>query len=535
MHLVPSDYDNSFCLIPNRNLQAEMKKIPVILAPVALLGMLDAGYLTYEHYAHILPPCTTNAIIDCGQVLTSKYSIVLGIPLALVGLTYYLVLFCMSLSLFSKDSEKVRKGIVLFTASGFLFSLYFLYLQIFVIHAICLYCMASAFTSTFLFLITQILLKDESKELKIDALSLSYKYIVKKILFLFDAENVHNSMTFIGELLGKSKFARGIFAYLFVVKNKALRQKILGIDFNNPIGLAAGFDYEARLSNILPSVGFGFQTIGTVTNYPYAGNPKPLLGRLPKSKSLMVNKGFKSPGANSIIEKLAKSKFTFPVGISIGRTNGRDMTQKESVQDIIYAFKKFEKSQVKNSYYELNISCPNLIGNISFYPPKNLEELLRETDKLHLRKPLFIKMPIEKSDREVLGMLKIIAKHKVKGVIFGNLQKDRNHPSLHKSEVLKFDVGHFSGKPTFDRSNELIALAYKNYKKRFVIIGCGGVFSAQDAYLKIKLGASIVQLITGMIFVGPQLISQINRGLIKLLEADGYRHISEAIGTQNIP
>lgn len=532
---MPSDYDNSVYSLSNHNFQAEMKKIAAILAPVSLFGIFDAGYLTYEHYAHILPPCTTNAIIDCGQVLTSKYSVVLGIPLSLIGLVYYLTLFALALSLFFTDRQLVRKGIIVLTAGGFLFSIYFVYLQLFIIHAICLYCMASAFTSTFLFLIAQLLLKDDAKEVVSDILSLSYKYVVKKILFLFDAEKIHNSMTFVGELLGKSKFIKGVFSYLFVVKNKALKVNILGLDFNNPIGLAAGFDYEAKLSDILPSVGFGFQTIGTVTNFPYQGNPKPMLGRLPKSKSLMVNKGFKSPGADKIIEKLSKSNFSFPVGISIGRTNGRVMTQKESVQDIISAFRKFETSQIDNSFYELNISCPNLIGKNTFYPPKNLEELLHEVDKLHLTKPLFVKMPIEKSDGEVLGMLKIIAKHKVKGVIFGNLQKDRSHPSLHQKEVAKFDVGHFSGKPTFDRSNELIALAYKNYKKRFVIIGCGGIFTAEDAYLKIKLGANLVQLITGMIFEGPQLISQINRGLIRLLQADGYKHISEAVGTQNIP
>lgn len=139
-------------------------------------------------------------------------------------------------------------------------------------------------------------------------------------------------------------------------------------------------------------------------------------------------------------------------------------------------------------------------------------------------------MPIDKTDKETLDMLKVISKHSPKGVIFGNLQKDRKHKSLDKSEVAKFKMGNFSGKPTFERSNELIKLAYKKYKNRFVIIGCGGVFSAEDAYTKIKLGASLIQMITGLIYQGPQIVSEINLGLAELLKKDGYKNISKAVG-----
>jgi dihydroorotate dehydrogenase len=186
-----------------------------------------------------------------------------------------------------------------------------------------------------------------------------------------------------------------------------------------------------------------------------------------------------------------------------------------------------------HSYYELNISCPNLFGDITFYPPKHLKELLVELKKVHISRPIFIKMPIEKSNEEIADMLHIIEKYPVSGVIFGNLQKNRKDPALNQDEVVQFSVGNFSGKPTERRSNELIAFTYKKYKQRFVIIGCGGIFSAQDAYAKIRLGASLVQLITGMIYQGPQLISMINVGLPELLERDGFSHISDAIGTSS--
>jgi dihydroorotate dehydrogenase len=204
------------------------------------------------------------------------------------------------------------------------------------------------------------------------------------------------------------------------------------------------------------------------------------------------------------------------------------------VADIIEAFKTFEKKNIDNSYWELNISCPNLIHakDITFYPPKNLNELLGEVDKLNLKKPVLVKMPIEKSNKEVLKMLEVIADHSPKGVIFGNLQKDGRHPSLERGEVKKFKAGFFSGKPTFERSNELISLTYKNFRDRFVIVGCGGIFSGEDAYEKILRGASLVQLITGLIYEGPELIAKINFELADLLERDGFDSISEAVGSK---
>ncbi len=361
-----------------------------------------------------------------------------------------------------------------------------------------------------------------------------YKNIAKPILFKIDPEIVHEKMSSLAESLGTKKFTKKIIAKILVVKDARLNQKIAGINFVNPLGLAAGFDYEAKFTQITPSVGFGFQSIGTISNMPYAGNPRPLLGRLPKSKSLMVNKGFKNLGAIVTAKKLAKLKFALPIGVSIGRTNDANLNQKQSIEDIISAFRIFENSKSQHTYYELNISCPNLFGDVSFYPPQNLEELLTAVDRLKLKRPLFVKMPINNSDREILSMLKVIAKHSPAGVILGNLQKDRKNPLLVKSEVRKFTVGNFSGKPTFDRSNQLISLVYKHYKKRFIIIGCGGVFSAEDAYEKIKRGASLVQLITGMIFQGPQLISEINRDLLLFLQRDGYKNIKDAVGTKHV-
>lgn len=513
-----------------------MKKfLPYLLIVLAFSGMLDAAYLTYEHFQNSIPPCSASIpFSDCGKVLKSEYSVIFGIPVAVYGVFHYIVFVITLVYAVIGRRLYAQYMAIIESVIGFLCSCYFVYLQFIVLQAICPYCMVSAAVSISLFLLIQILYSTQRKSLILFLLGIVYRTLIKRILFTLDPEAVHVAITNTSQFFGQFVLFRMITSSIFGYKNSMLSQKIAKISFTNPIGLAAGFDYEARLTQILPAAGFGFQSVGTITNSAYEGNPRPRLGRLPKSKSLMVNKGYKNLGAHITASHLAKLQFITPIGISIGRTNStKQMTQKQSVDDIIAAFKIFEKAKVKNAYYELNISCPNLYGDISFYPPKNLDALLTAVDKLQLKKPLFIKMPIEKSDKETLDMLKILAKHSPTGVIFGNLQKNRKDPALLQNEVKQFAVGNFSGKPTYKRSNELIKLTYKKYKERFIIIGCGGVFSAEDAYEKITLGASLIQLITGMIFQGPQLITDINMKLTDLMKKDGYSHISQAIGSKN--
>lgn len=360
----------------------------------------------------------------------------------------------------------------------------------------------------------------------------SYKPL-KKILFLQDPEKVHNRFIKFGNKLGKNLVSRKFTSLLFNYSSPRLNQKILGIEFKNPIGLAAGFDYEAKLTQILPEIGFGFHTIGSITLGEYEGNPLPRLGRLPKSKSLLVNKGLKSTGTKNVLASLEKNKFKIPLGISIAKTNCKSTAEdKQAVKDYVESFKLAKKSNL-GSYYELNISCPNAFGGEAFTTPKRLDALLKEIDKLKLAKPLFLKMPVDFTAKQTDELCKIAAKHRVQGLVFGNLTKDRKNPVFHKDEIKTAGKGNFSGLPTKAKANSLIKFAYKKYKSRFVIIGCGGVFTAEDAYEKIKLGASLIQMITGMIYSGPGTISEINHGLVKLLKKDGYGNISEAIGKDN--
>lgn len=355
----------------------------------------------------------------------------------------------------------------------------------------------------------------------------------KNFFFLFDPEIVHECIVRLGEFIGSIPPLKSLNKLLFVRSYPSLSRKIGPLTFKTPIGLAAGFDYEARLTQVLPSIGFGFQTIGTITNAFGPGNAKPRLGRLPKSKSLLVNKGFKNPGADAIIKKLEPLQFSNMVGVSIGQSTHVDFhTHQDVIEDILNCFKKFENSKVKHSYYELNISCPNLHTSFNFYNHKNLDQLLTHVDALKLKKPVFIKMPISESDETVLSLLKVITKHSPIGIIIGNLQKNRKDPAVLQSEIMNKGPGNLSGKPTFERSNHLIQLAYKQFNKQLIIIGCGGVFSAEDAYIKICLGASLIQMITGLIFQGPQVVAQINLELAEMLKKNGYTQIQDAVGSK---
>ena len=349
---------------------------------------------------------------------------------------------------------------------------------------------------------------------KYTAFSFLYKTLFKPIAFQIDPEVVHDMMTWTGERLENQKtILSGLFAY----QHPSLKKKVLGMTFDNPIGLAAGFDYDGHLAQVMKHVGFGFNTVGTVTAGSYEGNPKPRLGRLPKSKSLLVNKGFKSEGADKIAARLDKKKLNnHTVGISIGSTNSPKInTISKAVDDYLYTFELF-KNRKYVKYFELNISCPNTAFPESFVISKNFEQLVKAISKVNLRQPIFVKMPNELGNSETGKIISTALKYGIQGFIFSNLVKDRKNPALDLQEIKKFEdkKGNFSGKPTFNNSNSLIAYSRKKFGKDIAIIGCGGVFGYEDAMTKFASGADLVQLITGMIFQGPQIAGEICTQLI---------------------
>jgi dihydroorotate dehydrogenase len=357
------------------------------------------------------------------------------------------------------------------------------------------------------------------KTLILSTTAFLYATILKPILFLFPADTVHAAFTVFGRFLGSNVITRSLVAWCWQIKDPKLEVTTLGITFPNMLGLSAGFDYNGELTGILPALGFGWHTIGTVTLHSYKGNPKPQLDRLPNSRALIVNKGLKNEGAATIIRRLENTTLRIPTGISIGSTNKSYTSTKEQIMDILQCFLLFENSRVHHSYYELNISCPNTFGGEPFTEPNRLHILLSALDNLNLSKPVLVKMPIDQSEAETLSLLKVVAEHKTSGVIFGNLTKDHHNPDVSLEDKKTWDSrkGNLSGTPTFARSSKLLELAKKHYAQRFVLVGTGGIMSTDDLETKRKAGAQLVQLITGMIYHGPQLIGQLNLHQLKSL------------------
>lgn len=359
-----------------------------------------------------------------------------------------------------------------------------------------------------------------------------YRTLVKPLLFLIPPDHIHDRSLYTGDFLSRIPFIKTLFRTIYAYQDPLLSQTIAGVQFSNPVGLAAGYDYDGYLTQILADLGFGFQTVGTVTYGTYPGNTPPMYGRLKESRSLWVNKGFKSMGVKKIVEKLTPLTFAVPVGVSIGATN----RPYENLETVLIEYQRalLAAKKLKNiSYLEINISCPNLVSHYSLYEPKSLNKLLNVVDSLQLKKPLFIKMPIDISVEQLHNLLDIIRRHQITGIIIGNLTKKRDNPRVFQVEAQQLpEFGGLSGKPTQHLSDQLIKAAYRYAGKDLIIIGCGGIFSAADAYQKIKYGASLVQFITGMIYVGPQLPGQLNQDLAEMVARDGFSHLSEAIGLE---
>ena len=367
--------------------------------------------------------------------------------------------------------------------------------------------------------------------------SSGYSYVAKPVLFRLSPDFVHESMIRVAHVLQKFRFVRQIVNYALAYEDDVLKTTVAGIDFINPLGLSAGLDKDAKIVPFVKSIGFGFIECGSVTFEPYTGNKKPWYTRLPKSKSIIVNSGLKSDGAKKVIERVNKYNrnvfSSFPLNVSIAKTNSeKTCTLDEGVADYVSSFKLWEKGG-NARYYTVNISCPNTFGGEPYTTPETLEKLLSALDALKIKKPIFVKFPIDKSWKETRALLVVCSKHSVQGITFGNLYKDRTTVKLQEPYDKKVK-GNFSGKPCFEKSNELLAKAYRDFSDRFVFSGVGGVFTAEDAYTKIRLGASLVEFITGLIFQGPAVVGQMNKQLAELLRRDGFEHVSEAVGVDVI-
>jgi dihydroorotate dehydrogenase len=338
-----------------------------------------------------------------------------------------------------------------------------------------------------------------------------YKYALKPILFKISPDTVHDVFITMGELMGRFALTRGLFGFLYNYRGPDISKTVDGITYRTPIILSAGFDANGRLTQILPSLAFGGEEIGSVTALYCEGNPLPRMIRLIRNKSLVVYKGLRNRGVDALIAKLKKTKRIphYVLGISIARTNVPEAATdiEAGVRDFVESFKKLNEAGV-GDYYTINISCPNAYTGETFITPENLALLLPRLREIPCTKPVYIKMPINVPWEQFKKLLDLADKYDIQGVIIGNLNK--NYADLtYPEDAPKEFRGGLSGKPTFSLSNDLIRKTRELYGKRFTIIGTGGIFTPEDALAKFAAGADLIQVISGMIFEGPGLMKKI--------------------------
>jgi len=336
-----------------------------------------------------------------------------------------------------------------------------------------------------------------------------YKSIIRPILFSFDPEKVHYFTFSMIRATSKIPFFPSIFRGMYNVKDPRLERKLFGLTFPNPVGLAAGFDKDARLYNELSNFGFGFIEIGTITPKPQDGNPKKRLFRLREDSGIINRMGFNNGGLEQAIERLKKNK-----GVLIGGNIGKNKItpNEEAVNDYVACFEGLFDYV---DYFVVNVSSPNTPNLRALQDKEPLTKLLQTLQDLNAekpaRKPILLKIAPDLTDDQLLDIIDIVKTTQIDGVIATNTTVSRDGlTSKNKSEV-----GGLSGKPLTNRSTEVIRFLAEKSNKAFPIIGVGGIHSASDALEKIEAGADLVQLYTGFVYEGPNLITSINKALLK--------------------
>ena len=365
-----------------------------------------------------------------------------------------------------------------------------------------------------------------------------YKRFVKPVLFLLTPDFAHRLIVFCGRVVQALPPVRWAIRKSWSFQDNSLQQEVDGITFYNPIGLSAGFDKNVQLSPLMEGVGFGFASGGSVTLEPRKGNRRPWFHRLPETKSVVVYAGMPNYGLRKISRYIRRNRRrldNMPTVVSVAvvankttrERMGTRLTKEAIIDDVKKATEYISDNKLA-SVVEINISCPNA-GKEPFIETESLDALLTTLDSVPRDVPFWMKMPHLYDVEQFDSLLKVIVQHNVQGVTVANLVKDRSKIDI-KDPLTDEIRGGLSGAPTREHSLDLIRHTYKKYGDRLTIIGVGGVFSAEDAYTKIKAGASLVGLITGLFFEGPQLVGRINRELVELLKKDGFSHISEAVG-----
>ncbi|MFH1918037.1 MAG: quinone-dependent dihydroorotate dehydrogenase [Nanoarchaeota archaeon] len=350
--------------------------------------------------------------------------------------------------------------------------------------------------------------------------------LFRSIIFLQDPEKAHERVIRLGKFFGENNLTN-FLKTLFNYEDPRLNSNVCGIDFKNPIGLAAGFDKNAVFTEFIEGLDFGFEEIGSATFEGGGGNEKPRLFRLVKDNAIINRMGLNNHGAHEINKNLTNRKSKIPIGVNIAKTHSPKIMGDKAIKD----FSDSYKTMTEGDYLVLNVSCPNTLEGKTFEDPGALRELLAEINSLRISygdtRPLFAKLSSD-VDNELSGILQVCEDEGIGGYVLSNSSSKRESLRTSQKILKQIGMGGLSGKPIREKSTKIISRVYQETKKP--IIGVGGIFTGEDAYDKIKSGAVVLELLTGLIYEGPWITKKINKGLVKLLEREGFKNISEAVG-----
>lgn len=355
-----------------------------------------------------------------------------------------------------------------------------------------------------------------------------YPLVVRPFLFRLDAEEAHlRVMHRLAWLARHPGLARAISA-CFRVRRPALAVEAFGLAFENPVGLAAGLDKHGEAVGAWAALGFGFAEIGSVTGQPQDGNPRPRVFRLRRHGALVNRMGFNSVGADAAARNLAAAgRQAIPIGINLGKT--KVVPNEEAAGDYCRSVRALHAHA---DYFVVNVSSPNTPGLRDLQRREPLAALLStvraEVDALGPR-PVLVKLAPDLAPDELDDALAAAEEAAVAGLVVSNTTLSRAGVEDAPEAA---EAGGLSGAPLFARSTEMIRTVRRRLGPRWPIIGVGGVASAAQAYAKIRAGATLVQVYTGLIYEGPAVVRRINRGLAALLRRDGLAHVREAVGLE---
>lgn len=338
--------------------------------------------------------------------------------------------------------------------------------------------------------------------------------LVKPILFLFDPEKVHYFIFSLLRIVFKIPLLNNLLSAIYNYKNEQLKTKLFGLEFPNKVGLAAGFDKDAKLFEELAELGFGFIEIGTLTPKAQPGNDKPRLFRLPQDNALINRMGFNNGGVDEAVIRLAKKKNkNLIIGGNIGKNK---VTENENAfLDYEYCFNSLFNVV---DYFVVNISSPNTPNLRALQEKEPLQKLLDGLQKLNLAKanpkPILLKIAPDLTDSQLDDIIDVVKLTGIAGVIATNTTISREGLHTNSSILNSIGAGGLSGKPVTKRSTEVIRYLVQKSNHAFPVIGVGGIHSPEDAIEKLNAGASLIQLYTGFIYEGPSLIKNINKAIL---------------------